>query len=724
MDLEERNKRLCELYAAGNTIPQISRECGLSPTQLSRIFRSHGVKRKKYELDKQFFDEHADKTKREISEMTGLSLRRVEHLYNVANGRKPSRGKIDFTDQEPEVDRTMLDDPEWLYQKYVNEKLGAPSIARLLAVHCRDVYKALKTFNIPKRSTKQMHEHKMKKPAKKELRDAYVDKGWSIKRCADEFDTNWAMVYQSLCDYGIPIRSSSDQHSGALNSFYGKTHSEATKEQCSQAGAKAGKEYWTTGDIEAKIELARTVGKEIWADPVKRSEASRRIAELCKDGKCNSKSEVLFVGSEAVLLKSSWELAVAKVLMQSSQVEEWKYEHVVLPYIDGEILKNFVVDFYVKWKDGLETLIECKNQHLLSKPSEQLKIQALDAYSTQHNIPYILVSDREDAKKISLGYNSPVEWLTPSRYKVKRQYLDSPALFHEIMFHEIVDRVSGWHDPEYTESELNKDLKRLHNENLDSYWNEHSIRSTAPNSGGMPGRLIMQHFQPHFWQVRPLGRKALPEIFDNNKELYRCLKISRDEKESLSFERLLREINFHCTNYGRTSHFAPGLARTIIRYFDMSGKKIFDPCMGWGGRLIGSWLEGCQYTGCDMSPQTCNGLKNIKEFIGFGNAEIINKSCTDVDWDGDMIFTSPPFYNKELYVGGKQPWMLYDSRDDWRDKFIVPFLGRIYTLAVLYIDTETREDFEAFRKFDKVIPVNNRKHPRKKSGQEFLCVYI
>lgn len=723
MDLVERNKKLCDMYASGKTIPQISEESGVSPTQLSRIFRANDIKRKKYELDAEFFKEHQGKTKREISEITGLPLRRIEHLYNVTQNKKLSRGKIDFTDENPAVDIVLLNDPEWLYQKYVDEKLGAPTIAKLLAIHCRDVYKALLKFGIPKRSTKQMHLHKMKKPDKEWLIDAYVVRGWSIQKCAQEFESNWSMIYQSLRDYEIPIRSASTQHAGELNSFYGKTHSESTKLKCSQIGTKAGKEYWVTGDIEAKIELARTISKETWADPIKRSEASQRIAKLCQAGKCNSKSEILFIDGEAFLFKSSWEIAVAKLLMDNNQVEEWKYEQLILPYLDGEVLKNFVVDFYVKWKDGLETLIECKNQHLLSKPSEQLKIQALEDYSKLHNIPYILVDNKEDARKISLGYNSPVDWITPTRYKTKRDYLESPRLFHEIMFHEIIDKIGDWRDPEYTNEELTKDLNRLQKENLAGYWSGNNIRSTAPNGGGMPGRLIMQHFQPHFWRVRPINQKELPEAFSDKRILYRCLGISRDEKESLSFERLLREINFHYAGYGRTSHFAPGFARTIIKKFDLSGRRIFDPCMGWGGRLIGAWLEGCTYVGCDLSPHTCAGLEKIKSFLGFNGSQIINKSCLGAEWDGDAILTSPPFYNKEQYIGGEQPWLHNSSREEWCDNFVKPFVNKINKQAILYIDKETREDFEIYRKFDEIVIISNKRHARRKDGQEYLCIY-
>ena len=334
----------------------------------------------------------------------------------------------------------------------------------------------------------------------------------------------------------------------------------------------------------------------------------------------------------------------------------------------------------------------------------------------------MLIDTKEEINKLMAGYKDLIEWKCDTRYAVSRKYLDEPKLFVDVMLHEITNKVSPWKPLQYACEELTKDVERLKLEKLATYQRKGEIHSTAPNSRGMPGRCLMTHFNKHFWDVRPKGCQSLPEAFHDKRIIYRCLNISYKENESLSMERLLREINFHYSKFGRTSHFAPGFARTIIRLMDMSGARIFDPCCGWGGRLLGAWLEGCTYVGCDISPNTYRGLVGISDFINY-DCNIVNKSCTDVDWPVcDLILTSPPFYDIEEYVGGDQPWR-YQSRAEWIDKFIKPFVEKIHYKCALYLDFKTKDDFEQIKKFDKIIDIKNRRHARRKMGEELLCVY-
>lgn len=721
--MEERNKRLARDYQNGMTLKEISVESGLSKTQLSRIFRSLGAKRPKYELDKEYFDCN-NKTTRQISKETGLSIKRVNHLKRIAYGSKLTRGKTNFTDQEPIVDPDLINDKDWLYEQYIIKQLGAPTIAKMLATKCSFVYKAFKEFGIKQRTIKQNMQNKRKWPSKEWLQEKYIDKKWSVEKCAKEFGTGWNSIYEAAESYQIPLRNASQQHIGKLNEFYGKKHDQETKEKCTKIGTRCGSMYWEVGDVSLKKEIAREKSKEIWSNPQMRSESSKRISELCKQGKCNSKNQI-FVSSngENINMKSSWELITAKILDGSNLIEDWKYEEISIEYCDGEIIRNFVVDFWVKWIDGIETLIECKNQRLLAEEKEQIKIATAKEYCDRHGYGFILIDTKEQIKKLLLGYKDMVEWINTSRYKVSRKYLDEPKLFIDMMLHGIVSKICPWKPLQYTNKELEKDILRIKNENLNGYEQKDGIHSTAPNSGGMPGRILMTHFNPHFWDVAPKSAEPLPKAFEDKKTIYKCLNISYSENESLSTERLLREINFHCGNFGRTSHFAPGFARIIIRLMNASGKKIFDPCCGWGGRLLGAWSENCEYMGCDISPNTYGGLKSIMDFTGF-YCEIHNKSCLDVEWpENDLIFTSPPFYDVEHYIGGDQPWQRCKSRKEWIDTFVVPFIDKINSRCILYLDAKTRDDYENVKKFSSIIDIKNKRHARRKVENEFLCIY-
>ena len=89
----------------------------------------------------------------------------------------------------------------------------------------------------------------------------------------------------------------------------------------------------------------------------------------------------------------------------------------------------------------------------------------------------------------------------------------------------------------------------------------------------------------------------------------------------------------------------------------------------------------------------------------------------------DLIFTSPPFFDTERYIGGNQPW-LYKSRSEWVNNFVAPFIDHINTKFILYLDHKTKDDFEQYRKFDKIVPVQNKRHVRhRRPTTELLCYY-
>ena len=164
MDIVERNKKICQMYQSGLVLREIADQTGLSMTQIGRICREHNTQRPKYELDKEYFDVNKHKTARQISDETGLTYKRICFLRKIANGGKLTRGRVDFTDCVSSVDPTFIDNKEWLEEQYIHQNLGAPSIAKQLAMKCSDVYRALKKFHIKRRTTKTMMVHKRKWP--------------------------------------------------------------------------------------------------------------------------------------------------------------------------------------------------------------------------------------------------------------------------------------------------------------------------------------------------------------------------------------------------------------------------------------------------------------------------------------------------------------------------------------------------------------------------------
>jgi len=93
---------------------------------------------------------------------------------------------------------------------------------------------------------------------------------------------------------------------------------------------------------------------------------------------------------------------------------------------------------------------------------------------------------------------------------------------------------------------------------------------------------------------------------------------------------------------------------------------IIDPCAGWGNRLVAAMSRGINYTGFDTN--TDNDYKNIIETLlpyapAGGSYSVEHRDACGVDYSQykyDCIFTSPPYYNIEIYNG-----TVKQSRADW-----------------------------------------------------------
>lgn len=128
--------------------------------------------------------------------------------------------------------------------------------------------------------------------------------------------------------------------------------------------------------------------------------------------------------------------------------------------------------------------------------------------------------------------------------------------------------------------------------------------------------------------------------------------------------------------------FKPYLARDIYRDYCKPGAKVLDPCAGWGGRMIGfcSAMLGGEYHATDPSTRTYNGLLKLKDFLLSAEAGKIpevhlhNLPFEELELpDGyfDFAFTSPPYFDTELYADeDSQAYKKFPDIDSFNEKFL------------------------------------------------------
>lgn len=122
---------------------------------------------------------------------------------------------------------------------------------------------------------------------------------------------------------------------------------------------------------------------------------------------------------------------------------------------------------------------------------------------------------------------------------------------------------------------------------------------------------------------------------------------TRDGEYGKCFEGdLVEKIN------GGTSNFDPVLAEIMFKWFCIDGGKILDPFGGEQTKGVVAGELGYKYRGCeirqdqvDLNNKATEKYKSVEYFCGDSN----NISQIIKERDFDMCFTSPPYYDLEVY---------------------------------------------------------------------------
>jgi hypothetical protein len=122
--------------------------------------------------------------------------------------------------------------------------------------------------------------------------------------------------------------------------------------------------------------------------------------------------------------------------------------------------------------------------------------------------------------------------------------------------------------------------------------------------------------------------------------------------------------------FSSISLFKPVVAMEI--YARYKPNTVLDFTMSWGGRLVGACaLDIPNYIGIDNNKELIKPYERmvdkLKELDTKTNIKLMFKDALKVNYSKltyDMVFTSPPYYNIELYKETKK-----QTKEDWDNNF-------------------------------------------------------
>lgn len=253
---------------------------------------------------------------------------------------------------------------------------------------------------------------------------------------------------------------------------------------------------------------------------------------------------------------------------------------------------------------------------------------------------------------------------------------------------------NGWFYP-VPETDLDSVIKKLRKRKL--------IEGKISSSGQIGNSYLKSNFKS-FWDVEKgpskswRDSKSFERVMKyrlglNNSKLYDYKMsdgriVSTQETFDISPHNLVR--GFTVQRMG-VSWFKPVVAYEIYKKLlvDLETPVVWDPSMGFGARMLGfcSAYEKGIYFGTDPATQTFSDLVNLKNNLDKSNLfdgliEIKNCGSEEISLpkeSGDLVFTSPPYFDTEKYFNEKgQCWLDYPTVESWKESYLKKTLRNAY----------------------------------------------
>lgn len=200
-------------------------------------------------------------------------------------------------------------------------------------------------------------------------------------------------------------------------------------------------------------------------------------------------------------------------------------------------------------------------------------------------------------------------------------------------------------------------------------------------------------------------------------------------------EHMVRNLkSFYNLYLGNVSVFRPVLAKQLICKF--KPKTILDFTMGWGGRLVAACSENIDgYIGVDLNtnlkPQYDKMVKLLKT-LSTTKIQLFFKDAVTVDYsklDYDCVFTSPPYYNVEIYNNPSDTGT--QTIKEWNTNFYFPIFEMTFRHLkkngkyCLNIPTVLYDNvaIKVLGKCDEKYPLAKRPRPGKFEYDEYVYVW-
>lgn len=239
---------------------------------------------------------------------------------------------------------------------------------------------------------------------------------------------------------------------------------------------------------------------------------------------------------------------------------------------------------------------------------------------------------------------------------------------------------------------------------------------------------FVYQFFPNYFEVRTKKFEPLINVFKDNNRLQKSIDMYNKYygiKKDFDLTYFIKPVSMSSNVY-KAGNFSPFVAKYIYDTFTTDGDIVFDFSAGFGGRMLGAMASRnkIHYEGIEPYLPTYEGLNDLYYFFQMGSdslleynsCELYNTNIEEFEVPEELInkvsicFSSPPFYDLELYCSQDNPYAgtqasyLYENKEE----FMKGFFGAVV------------EKSEKMLTKDGLLIVNLKDSDRKKTVKSFL----
>ena len=235
------------------------------------------------------------------------------------------------------------------------------------------------------------------------------------------------------------------------------------------------------------------------------------------------------------------------------------------------------------------------------------------------------------------------------------------------------------------------------------------------------GLNLAWSYMEHAWGIKCGKMKTPMEIWEDEEHLKKGLNkilsgtFFMKKPAHMITDSDMRSMLRRYSGTQMVSNFRPTAAAAMYDVFvdkdspleGTTAGTVWDPSMGYGGRLLGAIAAGVNYIGTDPCIPTYKGLEEIlNDYRNPHNHYFLYRQGSETfipdDESLDFVFTSPPYFGWEAYGDEpEQSSIKFSTSDMWKEKFLKQTIANAYKglkkgkkLALNVANTKQYKTFE------------------------------